>query len=401
MRRSVREALVGFSLLAALASGLGLWLWLKGISLARANWVLRATFQDAAGLARRSPVSYRGVLVGRVKDLRVNDREVVADLEITDPDLRLARPLIARVGASSLLGGDAEVALISSGTLPIKGPGPRDRRCDNRLQACERGQVQGQQAPSIATVTATVQKLLDQTDSEDLVTRLVESTNSFRRTAREAEKLSTRGQAFVDDAQTLVQSLNAVVGRTDPIVTNLSAASLEARQATTSMKRLAARLENPATAADLEATLANARQLTERWSAVGGDVRKLTDDPAFIDGLKRVSMGLGRFFDDLYPGGSPPGARAARSGGRAAAAATPQTPAGVRYESPDGRMAPRSRAPATPPRRPSRRPSSPRPLRAPPPPPGRSRRSPDHWPWAAARSGLPPPQQAPDPCRCR
>lgn len=359
MRRSVREALVGFSLLAALASGLGLWMWLKGISLARANWVLRATFQDAAGLARRSPVSYRGVLVGRVKDLRVNDREVVADLEITDPDLRLARPLIARVGASSLLGGDAEVALISSGTLPIKGPGPRDRRCDNRLQACERGQVQGQQAPSIATVTATVQKLLDQADSEDVVTRLVESTNSFRRTAREAEKLSTRGQAFVDDAQTLVQNLNAVVGRTDPIVTNLSAASLEARQATTSMKRLAARLENPATAADLEATLANARQLTERWSAVGGDVRKLTDDPAFIDGLKRVSVGLGRFFDDLYPGGSPPGGRAARSGGRAAAATTPQTSAGVRYESPDGRMAPRSRAPATAPPAPQPAPQQP------------------------------------------
>jgi len=351
MRRSVREALVGFSLLAAVASGLGLWFWLKGISLARSNWTIRASFENAAGLAERSPVSYRGVLVGRVRELRVTDKEVLADLEITDPDLRLSRPVLARVGAGSLLGGNAVVSLISSGPpLPSRGAGPRDRRCDNRLQLCERGQVQGVEAPSLETVTATVQKLLDHADSENLVKRLVQSTESFNRTAKEAEKLSTRGQAFVGDAQTLVQSLNAVVGRTDPIVRDISAASQDAREASASMKRLATRLDNPATAADLEATLVNARQLTERWAAVGGDVRKLTDDAGFMNGLKRVSVGLGRFFEDLYPADPAAGTRpTTRSGTRAAgpAAPAPLTSGGVRYESPEERMAPRSRAPAT------------------------------------------------------
>jgi len=355
MRRSVREALVGFSLLAAVASGLGLWFWLKGISLARSNWIIRASFENAGGLAERSPVSYRGVLVGRVKDLRVTDKEVIADLEITDSDLRLSRPVLARVGAGSLLGGDAVVSLISSGPpLPRRGAGPRDRTCDNRLQVCERGQVRGVEAPSLETVTATVQKLLDQADGEDVVQRLVRSTESFNRTAKEAEKLSTRGQAFVGDAQTLVQNLNAVVGRTDPIVRDISAASQDARQATASMKRLAARLDNPATAADLEATLANARQLTERWAAVGGDVRRLTDDAAFMNGLKRVSVGLGRFFDDLYPGGS--SGRSSRGGpgpgqGEAGPAAVPpaSSSSGVSSETPDSRMAPRSKAPAMPP----------------------------------------------------
>lgn len=354
MRRSVREALVGFSLLAALGGGLGLWLWLKGISLARSHWLIRASFQDAAGLAKRSPVSYRGVLVGRVSDLRVSDKEVMAELEITDPDLRLSRPVVARVGAASLLGGDAVVSLISSGpALPLKGAGPRQRGCDDRLMVCEGGRVAGVQAPNLESVTATVQKLLDQADSEDVVQRLVQSTDSFRRTAKEAEKLSSRGQAFVGDAQTLVQNLNAVVGRTDPIVTNLNAASLEARQATQSMKHLAGRLDNPATTKDLEATLANARQLTERWAAVGGDVRKLTDDPGFMDGLRRVSVGLGRFFDDLYPAGAPSSGRPPGRGTRAASA--PAAPGGgasasggVRQDTPEDRMAPRSKAPAMP-----------------------------------------------------
>jgi phospholipid/cholesterol/gamma-HCH transport system substrate-binding protein len=34
---------------------------------------------------------------------------------------------------------------------------------------------------------------------------------------------------------------------------------------------------------------------------VGGDVQKLTADPAFMDGVRSVAVGLGLFFDELYP----------------------------------------------------------------------------------------------------
>ena len=71
MRRSLREALVGFSLLAGIAGGLGLWLWLKGVSLSRGNWTVTASFSDASGLSERSPVSFRGVLVGNVRHIQV------------------------------------------------------------------------------------------------------------------------------------------------------------------------------------------------------------------------------------------------------------------------------------------------------------------------------------------
>ncbi|MEB3168271.1 MAG: MlaD family protein, partial [Synechococcaceae cyanobacterium] len=165
---------------------------MKGISLSRSNWIIRAHFEDAAGLAPRSPVLYRGVLVGRVKTLQVNERQVVAELEITDPDLRLSRPVLARVGTASLLGGDAVVSLLSAdATIPRSAPGPRERGCDNRRLVCERGEVAGMQAPNLESVTSTMQRLLDQADSARLVQRLAESTASFTRTAREAEKLST------------------------------------------------------------------------------------------------------------------------------------------------------------------------------------------------------------------
>jgi phospholipid/cholesterol/gamma-HCH transport system substrate-binding protein len=52
---------------------------------------------------------------------------------------------------------------------------------------------------------------------------------------------------------------------------------------------------------DLKGTVANAEQLTARWDAVGGDVNKLTADPRFMDGIRSVAVGLGKFFDELYP----------------------------------------------------------------------------------------------------
>jgi len=302
MRRSVREALVGFSLLAAIASGLGLWFWLRGISLSRSNWTIRASFSDAGGLAVRSPVRFRGVLVGNVRRITVTDAAVVADLEITDPQLRLARPLVARVGSASLLGGDSQVSLLAGGgPLPPDLPGPRAKGCNDTRMVCNGGRVSGIAAASLDSVTETVQQLLNQAEKERLVHQMVEATVAFTRTARETEQLTKSGQVFLRDAQVLVDQLNRSAGKVDPLLTNLNQASRDAARATKHAANLTAALDNPRTVADLQATLANARQLTGRWSAVGGDVNKLTGDPKFLEGLRSVSIGLGKFFEELYP----------------------------------------------------------------------------------------------------
>lgn len=309
MRRSVREALVGFTVLAGITGGLGIWLWLRGVSVGRSHWTIEARFADAAGLAQRSAVTFRGVLVGNVRKVKVTDQAVIAELEITDPELRIARPVMARVAASSLLGGDAAVALIGAGQpLPEGVVGPRDRRCDPALMVCDGAKVRGVAAPTIDTVTETVQNLLNQAEREKLVEKLADTTVRFETTAREAERLTRDGQSFVRDGRRLVAGLQRVVDRTDPIVAdvtaagrNIRSASVDAAKASRSARNIAAAIDNPRSLADLQATLANARRLTDQWQAVGGDVRKLTDDPKFIDGIRAVSVGLGKFFEELYP----------------------------------------------------------------------------------------------------
>ena len=96
MRRSMREAMVGFTLIAAVGGAGLFWLWLQGITLASRTWRFNVNFADATGLAARSAVTYRGVLVGSVTSLRTTPNAVVAELEINDPGLKLPQPLIAQ-----------------------------------------------------------------------------------------------------------------------------------------------------------------------------------------------------------------------------------------------------------------------------------------------------------------
>lgn len=288
MRRSVREAIVGFTLLAAAAGAGGFWLWLQGISLASRNWTFRVNFADAAGLAERSAVTYRGVQVGSVRRLHTSSSAVVAEIEITDPGLRLPQPLLAQVATASLLGGDAVVALLApSRRLPADTPGPRDPACNRQLTVCSGAVLNGVSAASITSVTATMQKLLDQADKEQLVPLLAQTTRSFDVTSKEANKFLVDGQKLLDDLQ-------AAVRQAQPTLDNLNASTAHIRNLTRA-------LDDPKTVSELKGTVTNAERLTARWDAVGGDVNKLTADPRFMDGIRSVAIGLGRFFDELYP----------------------------------------------------------------------------------------------------
>ena len=288
MRRSIREAVVGFSLLAAISSAVGLSFWLRGISLSRQNWSVKASFAEASGLAERSPVTYRGVLVGSVRRVTVTPEAVVAELEINHGDLNLARPTRAEIGAASLLGGEAEVALISSGPpLPPGSANPRSKACNTTVAICNGATIEGIQGPSLTSVTSLMHKMLVETNQMQLLSKVSTAAISFERTAKETS-------AFMKDGQSLAKELETSVKAAQPTITNLNSSSAH-------LRRVLAALDNPQTLKDLQVTISNAEPLTATWNSVGADVTKLTDDPRFMDGIRSVAVGLGKFFDELYP----------------------------------------------------------------------------------------------------
>ncbi len=287
--------MVGFSLLTAVVGGFAFWFWLRGISLSQNNWTLRVRFNDAAGLADRSAVIFRGVQVGSVRRIVPSSSSVLAELEITDPSLQLARPTLAQVQTGSLLGGDAQVALISSGNpLPSTAPRPRDKACDNRRMVCAGAELQGVTAASLSSVTELMQRLLAEVDKKQIVAEMANTTRSFDATSKQAT-------LFLKKAQQTVQELNRAVRKADPILANLNTATAEAAIASRHVRNVTASLDNPRTLAELRSTVSHAERLTARIDAVGGDVSKLTSDVAFMDGVRSVTIGLGQLFEELYP----------------------------------------------------------------------------------------------------
>jgi phospholipid/cholesterol/gamma-HCH transport system substrate-binding protein len=297
MRRSVREAIVGFSLLAAISSAVGLSFWLRGISISRTNWSVEANFDQASGLAERSAVVYRGVQVGNVRKVRVTPQAVVAELEITNPDLHLAKPAYAEIGEASLLGGEAQVSLVSTGPLlPANSPAPYAKACNQAVMLCNGSTIAGLQSPSLSSVTALMNKMLTQVDQVKLIDKFTTLTGAF-------DKAAVDASSFLKDGKVLVKKLDRSVDNVQPTLTNLNAGSA-------SLRNLLAALDNPKTVRELQSTVSNAEVLTAKWNAVGGDVKQLTDDPKFMDGVRSVAIGLGKFFDELYPERKGTGAKA-------------------------------------------------------------------------------------------
>ena len=281
MRRSVRDAIVGFTVLGGLVGFAATGMWMRGIRLGSSEWRLTANFNDASGLAERSPVTYRGILVGSVRSIKVTSSAVVAELEITKGDLRLPLPVTATIGSASLLGGDAQVSLMSRGKpLPENAPLPKAVTCQPKAQLCDGATVMGQEASSITTVTDTLQELLTEAKAEKLIPNAAASMEQINATAKSFEALTVQ--------------LQAELLKVDPVLRNLQAATAHANN-------IVASLDNPETLSSLQQTAINAAELTAKLDAVGGDVETLTADPAFMDGLRKVTIGLGALLSEVYP----------------------------------------------------------------------------------------------------
>jgi phospholipid/cholesterol/gamma-HCH transport system substrate-binding protein len=281
MRRSVRDAIVGFTVIGGIIGFASTALWLRGVRLGSSHWSLTARFNDAAGLAERSPVTYRGILVGSVRSIEVTPEAVVAELEIDKGDLRLPLPVTATVGAGSLLGGDAQVALFSAGPpLPKNAPLPRGVDCHPTRQLCNGGTVVGREAPSLSTVTATMQELLAQVQDERVIPNVAASLEQIEATTKEFQALTVQLQDELAKAAPVIRNLEAATAHVNNIVSSL---------------------DNSQTVSELKQTAANAAQLTAKIDAVGGDVAQLTGDPEFMKGVRNITIGLGELFGEIYP----------------------------------------------------------------------------------------------------
>ncbi len=281
MRRSFRDALVGFSIIGGIVLFGGSMLWLRGVRLNSRSWSIKANFSDASGLAERSPVVYRGILIGSVSEITIKPDTVQATLEIDKSDLRLTNPVIAKVVKSSLLGGDVQVALESKGDpLQVNAPMPQAENCSGQGVLCRGDVIDGLSLTSISSLTAAIEKLISSAENEGMVTHLVDSTKQFDRTQKELEDLILQAKLEMN--------------RVQPIISEITQASIH-------IKNILAAIDNPTTLNDIQETASSTRSLTKQIDSIGEEVNKMMNDEELMNAVRNVTIGLGELFNELYP----------------------------------------------------------------------------------------------------
>ncbi len=281
MRRSLRDAFVGFSLLGGLVIFSGAMLWLRDYRLGSKTWEISASFKDASGLAKMSPVTYRGIIVGSIQKINFTPNTVETKIKLNNDNLILQKPVIAKIVTSSVLGGDAKLSLVSLGkSLNINEKITVKKDCPNKRILCNGDKIKGLEMVGISSLAEGINGLIDEADRQAIVNKISESIQQFDRT-----------QANLDE---LVLLSKSELIRAKPIISELTKAAFH-------LNNILESIDNPDTLIDIQELASTSSSLTKKIDQMSSDMKNIMEDKELIDALKRVTIGLGKLFDDIYP----------------------------------------------------------------------------------------------------
>ena len=281
MRRSLRDAFVGFSLLGGLVIFSGAMLWLRDFRLGSKTWEISASFKDASGLAKMSPVTYRGIIVGSVQNISFTPNTVETKIKLNNDNLILPKPVIAKIVTSSMLGGDAQLSLISLGKSLNKNELITvNKDCPQKRILCSGDKIKGVEMVSISSLTEGINGIIGEADKQAIVNKVSESIQQFDRT-----------QANLDE---LVLLSKSELIRAKPIISELTKASFH-------LNNILESLDNPETLKDIQELASTSSSLTKKIDQMSSDMGNIMEDKELINALKKVTIGLSKLFDDIYP----------------------------------------------------------------------------------------------------
>ena len=281
MRRSLRDSIVGFSLVGGLLIFASFSFWLRGIKLSSKDWFFFANFSNASGLSKKSPVTYRGIIIGSIEDLIFTNESIKAKIVINNPEIILAKPAFAEVVTNSFLGGDVQVALETSvGNLPNNIEKATSKACNKNLIVCEGDTIKGKQLSSLSNITNRINQLLKDSNQENLVENIINSIEQFDKT-----------QVNLDE---LIYLSKKEINRVEPLLNELTIAAGH-------LNKLLATMNDEETLEDIKLTLESSRSIFEKLDLMADDFQLLIKDKELTSSLRDLVIGLSKFLNEVYP----------------------------------------------------------------------------------------------------
>ena len=281
MRRSIRDSIVGFSLLGGILIFTFFSFWLRGVRLSSKNWHLFAEFNNASGLSKKSPVTYRGILVGSIEDISFTNESIKAKIVLNNPEIILPKPAFARVVTNSFLGGDVQVALeTSEKTIPQNIAKPTSENCDAKLIICQGNTITGKQLSSLSNITNRISQLLKESNQENLIENILKSIDQFDRTQENLDEL--------------IYLSKQEIQRVEPLITEITIAANH-------LNKILSTIDDEETLNDIKLTITAARSISGKMNEISDDFVKLTKDKELTKSIRDLTIGLSKFLNEIYP----------------------------------------------------------------------------------------------------
>jgi len=281
MRRSLRDSIVGFSLLGGLLVFTFFSFWLRGVKLSSKNWFLFAEFNNASGLSKKSPVTYRGILVGSIEDILFTNESIKAKIVLNNPDIILPKPAFARVVTNSFLGGDVQVALeTSEKTIPKNTAKAISEKCDSKLIICQGDTITGKQLSSLSNITNRINQLLKESNQENLIENIIKSIDQFDTTQENLDELIYLSKQEIMRVKPLIKEVTIAAGHLNNILSTIN---------------------DEKTLEDIKLTIEAAESISGKFDNMSDDFEQLMKDKELTKSIRDLTIGLSKFLNEIYP----------------------------------------------------------------------------------------------------
>jgi len=281
MRRSLRDSIVGFSLVGGLIIFVSFSFWVRGIKLSSKDWFIFANFNNASGLSKKSPVTYRGIIVGSVEDLIFTNESIKAKIVINNPEIILAKPAFAKVVTNSFLGGDVQVALeTNEAKLPENIEKATSDSCNKNLIVCEGDTIKGKKLSSLSNITNKINQLLKDSNQENLVENIIKSIEQFDKTQENLDELIYLSKQEINRVKPLLKDLTIAAGHLNTILSTLN---------------------DEETLEDIKLTLEASSSISQKIDLIADDFELLMKDQELTSALRDLAIGLSKFLNEIYP----------------------------------------------------------------------------------------------------
>ena len=281
MRRSLRDSIVGFSLLGGIFVFTFFSFWLRGVKLSSKNWYLFAEFNNASGLSKKSPVTYRGILVGSIEDILFTNESIKAKIVLNNPDIILPKPAFARVVTNSFLGGDVQVSLeTSEKIIPKNTQKAISEKCDSKLIICQGDTITGKQLSSLSNITNRINQLLKESNQENLIENVVKSIDQFDKTQENLDELIYLSKQEIIRVKPLIKEVTVAAGHLNNILSTLN---------------------DEETLKDIKLTIEAAESISDKLDNMSDDFEQLMKDKELTKSIRDLTIGLSKFLNEIYP----------------------------------------------------------------------------------------------------